>query len=173
MPQHESVNSAINSTHFRDSFPFVLAITTIKSPEQKLEMVKLLFAHGADVNLADKEGNTPLVLVITSIQSARQQLEMIKLFFKYRASVNASNKKGNTPLMLAVKCIKTYPEQQLEMVKLLLIHGGDVHHTNSKAETVLDYFGSQNINLRVAAARQLLIAIAEHAQEAIDDYEHS
>jgi ankyrin repeat protein len=80
----------------------------------------------ADVNAADKDGNTALM-----IASREGHTETVKALLEKGADVNATNKNGNTALILASQLDHT------ETVKALLEKGADVNATNMAGETPL------------------------------------
>ena len=58
--------------------------------------VEMLLEAGADVNTADRLGNTPI-----SESAAFNRVKCLKLLVKAGADVNARNKAGSTPLLRA------------------------------------------------------------------------
>jgi ankyrin repeat protein len=81
--------------------------------EGKLEMVRLLVSHGADVNAHYNEFNlTPLHRA-----SADGQREMVKLLLSKGAKLNVKNRDGYTPLKIA----KLY--RRKDIYELLHKHG--------------------------------------------------
>ena len=67
----------------------------IAAKQPNNEIWKDLLKHGADVNKADREGNTPL-LFCNNLTLAWQLLEK-------GASVKAENNRGVSPFIMAVK----------------------------------------------------------------------
>jgi hypothetical protein len=78
------------------------------------EVMRVLLAHGADVNSATKSGESPLLLGV-----AKNNLKMVTLLLDHRADANLVDGKGKLPLHYAV----TYPS--CEMVACLLKHGAN------------------------------------------------
>ena len=87
---------------------------------QRREAVKLLLAHGADVNTRDKDGKSALMKVCM-LPKKDEEVEMVKLFLDRGADVNAKDNMGNTALTMASML------DHLEVAKLLLAKGADVN----------------------------------------------
>jgi ankyrin repeat protein len=62
------------------------------------DFVKLLMAHGADINVEGSEGYTPLHAAVLA-----ENTNMVDLLLANRANVNAIDNKGETPLRLAIE----------------------------------------------------------------------
>ena len=77
-----------------------------------IDLVKLLLAHGADVNAEDGNGDSPLLWA-----SSRGDTEIVKLLLVHGADVNIKNNNGETSLYWASSRGHT------EIVKLLKQHG--------------------------------------------------
>jgi hypothetical protein len=77
-------------------------------------VVRVLLAHGADVNSATKSGESPLHLAVV-----KNSLKMMRLWLDHRADPNLVDGKGKLPLHYAVM----YPS--CEMVACLLEHGAN------------------------------------------------
>ena len=100
----------------------------IASWQGKLEIVKCLARHGADVDAKDKDGWTALMWA-----SSREKLETVKCLVSLGADVNAKNKAGWTALMWASS------QGNLEIVKCLVGKGADVNLKNKDNKKALDY----------------------------------
>ncbi len=90
------------------------------------ELVKLLIAAGADVNKANKYGNTPLYRAAWNGHT-----ECAKLLIAAGADVNKADKFGETPLYCAADKGRT------ECVKLLIAAGADVNMADEDGLTPL------------------------------------
>ena len=94
--------------------------------QNNIDKIKLLLAHGADVNFKDEDGYTPL-----GRASRNGRAEIVKLLLAHDADVNVKNYNGNTPLYWA-----SYNGHS-EIVKVLLAHGADVNAKNCNGNTAL------------------------------------
>jgi ankyrin repeat protein len=79
------------------------------------DMVKLLLAHGADVNVADRDGTTPLMKAIDV-----RDMRMASLLLDSSAQINAKDHRGHTALTRAVL------RSDAPMLKMLIARGADV-----------------------------------------------
>jgi ankyrin repeat protein len=86
------------------------------------DLVAVLLARGADLNIQDKDGNTPLHLGVGC------EAVMDKLLAGY-ADPYLANNAGNTILHLAVST------GNISVVKKLLALNINIHHPNNKGET--------------------------------------
>ncbi|MCX5921722.1 MAG: ankyrin repeat domain-containing protein [Candidatus Dependentiae bacterium] len=91
-----------------------------------IEMIKLLIALGADVNVAGENDVAPLFFA-----SANNNIEAVRLFLSLGADVNKSNNKGQTPLLIA--CISN----NIAIVKALLAAGADANVMDNNGNTPL------------------------------------
>ena len=85
-----------------------------------LEVVKLLLQAKADVNAADRAGETPLHKALVAglfVKVTDQQMEIIRLLLANGAAVNATDKHGHTPLYYAER------EHKQAVIELLRQHG--------------------------------------------------
>ncbi len=90
----------------------------------RVEIARLLLAHGARVNEEDVYGKTPL------FGAARMgSREMIELLTAHGADINARNSDGWTPLHL-VACFG-----QKEAVELLIAKGANIHAKDKAGRT--------------------------------------
>jgi ankyrin repeat protein len=100
-----------------------IAISTLPKAvkDERIDIVKLLFAYGAAVNKKQlKEAFfDAFILALKS-----QHLEMIKLFIDAGVNVNLKSKNGDTPLMYAI-LVKN--ENQEKLIELLLEGGANVN----------------------------------------------
>lgn len=135
------------------------------SEDERLEMVKYLVEHGANVNAKDEYGHTALssassygnlevmkyllansaiidgyVLYITAFNG---QVEAMKLLIENGADINsadikASNEYGDTALITALKWNKPKTTQ------LLIENGADIYAKNNEGKSALDYAESES-----------------------------
>src|SRR5215813_1622249 len=78
------------------------------------ELVRMLFAKGADAKAVDNKGNTALMLAARA-----GAFQVIETLSGAGVDVNARNNDGMTALKLARENKRTYPEAKAEMIKLL------------------------------------------------------
>uniref|UniRef100_A0A8C7XQS3 Euchromatic histone-lysine N-methyltransferase 1a n=1 Tax=Oryzias sinensis TaxID=183150 RepID=A0A8C7XQS3_9TELE len=91
------------------------------------ELVLLLLAKGADVNIRDKEENVCLHWAALS-----GCVDIAQALLEARCDLNAVNIHGDTPLHVAAR------ENHLDCVILFLSRGADVSLTNKEGDTALD-----------------------------------
>lgn len=77
---------------------------------QEIDIVSLNvhLAEGADINAADKNGNTPLMLA-AKVGNPR----MVKIILAHQPNINAKNNNGYTALMIASEQGQTFIVEQL------------------------------------------------------------
>lgn len=82
--------------------------------ELDFDMVKLLVARGAEVNVYDRDGISPLMRAITL-----RDLRMVKLLLDAGAQVNVTDHRGHTALTHAVM------RSDADILKLLIARGAE------------------------------------------------
>ncbi|XP_076587571.1 histone-lysine N-methyltransferase EHMT1a isoform X2 [Chaetodon auriga] len=114
------------------------------------ELVHLLLARGADVNIRDKEENVCLHWAALSGCG-----DIAQALLEARCDLNAVNVHGDSPLHVAAR------ENHLDCVMLFLSHGADVNQRNRDGDTGLDccVYGSEvwtalNTNKKLTDARR-------------------
>jgi ankyrin repeat protein len=96
-----------------------------------------LLEHGADVNVATKEGSTPL-MGAASLPHAK----VVRLFISAGANVNAQDDSGKTALIYSAA------NETAEVAKILVAHGADVtvkSKDNEDALAVAKYLNKREI----------------------------
>ena len=94
--------------------------------KENIDLVRLLLANGADVNVTNHWGDTALMWAIEV-----ENVELVQLLLDNGADVNAREKNGVTALLLAAN------EEKTEMVKFLLANGADVNVADDNGMTAL------------------------------------
>ncbi|POM81762.1 Ankyrin-like protein [Phytophthora palmivora] len=113
----------------------------------QLEVARVLFHMGADVNLRNRRMTTPLHMAVN-----KARLKMVKLLLEEgQADVNATDFQNNTALLLLAAMTTSDMDEyvsesddedesvQLQLAKLLLKHGADVNAANTATATPLHH----------------------------------
>jgi ankyrin repeat protein len=95
--------------------------------ERDIEIIELLLAHGADINLQDKNGDTSLYCCCMN-----QHVLPAEFLLESGTDPNRANRSGDTGLHAAV-----FRENE-PLVRLLLDHGADVNTPNLHHKTPFD-----------------------------------
>lgn len=107
------------------------------------KIVRILLAHGADVNIQNPFKLTALVMAIKRFEKSKdiwredlrnevrkKSKKIIKLLLNANADVNVRDYNNETPLIHAL-------DTDAEIVKILLLKGADVNATNKNGKNVL------------------------------------
>ena len=94
-----------------------------------IENVRTLLAHGADINMTDKENNSALHFAARDADS-----ETIKHLINHNISVNIMNDDKKTPLICAC-----FAKGNIENVRTLLAHGADINMTGRENNSALHF----------------------------------
>jgi ankyrin repeat protein len=84
-----------------------------------LEVVKLLLANKADVNVRDRHGDTPL-----HYAAATGDIQLVRLLLASKAEINAMDRDGSTPLHLAIFWHSDGDTEWKDRAELLRQNGG-------------------------------------------------
>jgi ankyrin repeat protein len=98
------------------------------------EMVRLLLAHGADVEGRGPYGTSPLSSCACNQVDRRKRSKTLRLLLESGANVNGRTSRGRTALFSAATA-GWGPE---DSVKVLLEHGADPNIRNDEGRTVLE-----------------------------------
>lgn len=119
-------------------------------------VIRWLVNRGADVSLADKEGNTPLH-IRSCIQNAR-----VEILLEVGAEINSRNHQGNTALHIASA------SGNVSAVRTLLCSGARADMVNEAGLCALEYALQQpHTDLRqITSISELLLVSPVHSQAA-------
>lgn len=95
-----------------------------------VHLAKLLVGHGANIEAADRFGQTPLIRLLDN-STSDENLEIIQFFINSKANVNARDRVGNTPLIVAAF------NANHQVVQMLLDHDADLDACNKWRENAL------------------------------------
>jgi len=108
-----------------------------QGPSERIEAVRLLVAHGADVNAKDAEGRTALHSLGGFFGSTLPQgLELLNLMIANGAELNSKDAEGQTPLHYAIQFFS--PSR---VVQELMQHGADANALDNRGNTPLHFVG--------------------------------
>ena len=101
---------------------------------RRTEIIELLLAKGANVDVADNEGNTPLhILTDRYVQHINRSTDIAAALIKNKANLNLQNKWGHTPLHLAII------QENEKIAQLLLENEANVNLVDYQGETPLHH----------------------------------
>jgi serine/threonine-protein phosphatase 6 regulatory ankyrin repeat subunit B len=111
--------------------------------EGRIEVVKLLLDHGADVNAVNRSsgGNGETALHYATRCTASSALKIVELLLASGAHVNVNDQRGATPLMNAL--------DHREMALMLLAHGAAVNSRDKDGNTALMYAAARHLTAMV------------------------
>ena len=118
--------------HDNDSTPLYLTAT---EDSYNPALTQMLISKGADVNKANRNGETPLYRA-----AANGLSDVVSLLISKRADVNKANRNGETPLYRAAA------NGLSDVVWRLIFERADINRKNNKSETPLD-IARQNLKL--------------------------
>lgn len=93
-----------------------------------VNLLRLVFESGVDLNRADKDGTTPVLIAVQS-----GSLEAVDFLLNHRCNPNAANGKGETPLIFSVNA----DHDAFAKSKLLITRGANLDAKNQKGFTAL------------------------------------
>lgn len=98
-----------------EPFNYSVLMATMK---ERRQLVEMLIAKGANVNIKDYSGNTPLHYTV-HVAVYTGNTGIVKVLIENGANINAKNKRGETPLKLALESSSSSEE----ILELLRRHG--------------------------------------------------
>jgi len=103
------------------------------------EAIRILLAHGIDVNGKNNNGNTALhvILMNYSYGLASRMMDIIKILLDHGADVNLQNCYGNTVLHEASSNPTFNVLNVIDVVKILLNYGSDRTIVNNPGDTAM------------------------------------
>jgi len=108
-------------------------LKAVKANYKEKKMVKLLLAHGANVDITDANGDTAMHAMSAEGCVLLYPNEIVALLMKHNINLNVTNKNGLTAVMLAAK------NDVREIVMTLIKVGADLNVVReSDSTTVLD-----------------------------------
>jgi ankyrin repeat protein len=120
--------NALSGQNRVDTRPIIAAVKA-----DKLEIVKILLAHGADINARNYFQETAL-----HYAAKKGNLNMIIYLIDRGAEINVADTAGNTPLTAVLTYGKTIGDQNnLNIIKLLIEKGADLNVKTASGETPL------------------------------------
>ncbi|AVL93499.1 putative ankyrin repeat protein [Megavirus vitis] len=131
---------------------------------KKIEIVKILLDHGANVNAHAKcvnlsRGTTALMIASTCKRYEDElvcpNIETVQLLLNHGANINSVDSDGNTAFLLA--CRDADICDNYDIVKLLIDSGSNIKAINSKKQTALSILESYEPNNNINLIKKLLI----------------
>jgi len=131
-------------------------LLNIAAFRQKIECVKALVRHGANIDSTDNDGNTSLMLVSeyycygTNHETLTNYYHIIKFLIESGANCNIYNKYHMAPFIFICFCInklQTHVMYTAGIISLFLDHGVDrdfMHGDDETSETVDMFLRSEN-----------------------------
>ena len=116
------------------------------SAEGKVDAMRLLLDHKANVNLRANDQSTPLIEAVTYAK-----LPAAQLLIDRGANVNLGDSSDTTPLMIAAET-SVYIKDPVEFLKLLLEHGAKRGMTDNRGRNALQ----RAVESKNAAAMEIL-----------------
>ncbi len=113
----------------------------IVARRRDLQYLKFMSQKGADVNAANKSGETPL-----SIAVGLGWLEGVEYLLRRKANTDITNETGETPLIQAVH------QRSIDMIEMLLKAGADADRNDNSGRSARDYAQLDSRNSRILAA---------------------
>ena len=112
--------------------------------DDKIDLIRVFLEEGADLEIADENGNSPLM-----IAASFGCVETVKLLLKHGSNVNSENKKGDTAMHLAALSLKLFDlddnrhkfdyldKNEAKIVELLIDKGASPDRLNKEGASPL------------------------------------
>ncbi|KAJ8669987.1 hypothetical protein QAD02_001246 [Eretmocerus hayati] len=128
-----NAQTTLNGHEFYDKTPLQLAVSSQSSAGSKLEVVKHLIKHGANVKLKDTHLNTPLHHII-----GYNEPEIVDIFVKLGVDVDSRNACLETPLfMMCTNYFMFLDEYLSDILERFLDQGANVNLEDEFGTTIL------------------------------------
>ena len=136
----------VNTVHFSNDSPIIDAAVN-----GKIDAVRLLLDHGADVDLVKSESEDIGYGTALSCACAYNYVEVAELLLDHGADINFTNQDGNTPLLVAL----LERPQSLAVIPLLLSRDADISIVNREGRVALDYVTADSETAQMIENSQL------------------
>ncbi|ORX52742.1 ankyrin [Hesseltinella vesiculosa] len=162
-------NASLSWAHSSNKFfPMHFAVKS-----QKPNLVRLLLKHGADVNAADRWGQTPLHWAIElSKKQTNRSMKVEQLLIDAGANVNAIDNLGRTPLHIVFTPLHVVPwtketDKTKKKLKILARQRESRDHIKNSVNDYIDSFGggSQTLDTWIRVQKRDILEAERQREE--------